>query len=94
VVEKFLLRLNGPRPAVANKVVAKLLAKKSVGLAASSLHFPTVIRSIRVLGIYICAIAGRNLKNCRCRQELFKDELPGEVEHIIKDALAQIVQMP
>jgi hypothetical protein len=53
VVEDFRLRLHGPGTAIADKVVARLVAKKSVGLAASSLHFSVIIRCIRVLGIYL-----------------------------------------
>jgi hypothetical protein len=93
VVENFLLRLNGST-AIANKVVARLVAEKTVGLAASSVHFPLIIRSIRVLGVYICTITGRKLQNCRCWQDLCKDELPGAVERILSDALAQIVKKP
>jgi hypothetical protein len=93
VVENFLLGLNSST-AIANKVVAQLVAEKIVGLAASSVNLPLIIQSIRMLGVYICTIAGRKLQKCRCCQDLCKDELSGAVEHILSDALAQITKRP
>jgi hypothetical protein len=72
------------------KRVAGLIADKIVGAGAAAVHIPVIIRSVRVLGVYVCAAAGRDMTRCRCFQDLFKDETRAEAEKIIKDGLNEM----
>ncbi|MEA2618893.1 MAG: hypothetical protein QOE72_4676 [Chloroflexota bacterium] len=77
------------------KVVLQQVADKAVDAVAKAHCVPAVIRSLRVLGVYLCASAGCDLvtydplrMNCKCLQDLIITEGKDKAEERVKEILA------
>ena len=46
----------------------------------------------RVLGVYVCAQAGRDLCRCRCLQALLKAEAPAIVKTELQQGLSEVLK--
>ena len=73
------------------ELVAAQVTKKVVGVAATAAHVPVVIRSLRVLGVYVCASAECDLGHCKCLQDLLKTELPDRVKEAADEKVKRVL---
>jgi hypothetical protein len=70
------------------KKVADAVAKKIVSTVG--LKVVIIVRSLRVLGVFVCAQAGRDLGKCRCLRALLKAEAPRIVKQQLRTGLKEI----
>ncbi|GAA3022735.1 hypothetical protein LV79_001019 [Actinokineospora globicatena] len=47
-------------------------------------------RSLRVLGVYLCAAEGRDLGDCRCLRDLIDDHGLAEAKHVLQGAMSDL----
>jgi hypothetical protein len=68
--------------------VADAIAKKIVKTVGYKVI--TIIRSIRIAGVWVCADAGRDLGRCRCLQALLRVDAPRIVKQQLRDGFKEL----